>query len=246
MFCRMPTTATASRIRTHRSRTTQRRSRLRPYTQPMLCTLVKEPFDDVGWIFESKFDGMRVLVRFDGEDLVLLSRNQKSQNRQFPEIVNAFKNRLNRPAILDGEIVCLDENGQSRFRLLQQRFHLEDPAQIEARLKEFPAYLYVFDLLWLDGDDLTDQPLERRKAILKRAVAWSNTIRNTPFVRGKGIQLLRQTCRDGGEGIIAKRLGTPYVPGERSPDWLKIKCLGRQEFVIGGFTDPQRSRVGLG
>ncbi|HEY7087954.1 MAG TPA: non-homologous end-joining DNA ligase [Tepidisphaeraceae bacterium] len=212
----------------------------------MLCTLVKDAFDDQAWIFEPKLDGMRLLVRFDGTNLTLLSRNQKSQNLQFPEIVEGLAESLHKPAILDGEIVSLDEYGQSRFRHLQQRFHVEDPSEIKARARRFPAYLYVFDILWLSGNDLTAQPLERRKAILKRAVAWSSVIRHTRSVTGKGIQMLRQACREGSEGIIAKRLGAPYLPGERSGDWLKIKCLGRQEFVIGGFTDPQRSRVGLG
>src|SRR4051812_34721864 len=96
---------------------------------PMLCTLVDEAFDGPGWTFEPKFDGLRILARFDGDDLTLLSRNGKPQEARFPEIAEGLREALARPAILDGEVVCLDENGKTSFRSLQQRFHLEDPEE---------------------------------------------------------------------------------------------------------------------
>jgi len=213
--------------------------------QPMLCTLVARPFDHPKWIFESKYDGLRVLGRFDGKELTLLSRNNQRQNFQFPEIVAGLRAGLSRPAVVDGEVVCFDERGQSSFRALQQRFHLKDAAEVEKRMHGYPAFVYLFDLLYLDRYDLMALPLRERKAILHESVRWSDRVRWTETLEGTGPRLLRQACREGREGIIGKHLDSRYVQG-RSDWWVKVKCLGRQEFVIGGFTDPQRSRVGLG
>jgi bifunctional non-homologous end joining protein LigD len=212
---------------------------------PMLCTLAAEPFDNPDWIVEPKYDGLRVLGRFDGRTLTLLSRNQASQNFQFPDVVAALRDSLPRPAIVDGEIVCLDPEGRSSFRALQQRFHPKNANEVEARMKEHPAYLYLFDVLYVDGYDVTSLPLRERKELLRQLVRWSDRIRWTELQRDNGRALLQKACREGSEGIIMKHLGSPYVHS-RSPWWVKVKCIGRQEFVIGGFTDPQRSRVGLG
>src|SRR6266404_9031774 len=133
---------------------------------PMLCTLVAEPFDNPAWIFEPKYDGLRILGRFDGRELILLSRNQAAQNFQFPDIVEALQASLTRPAIVDGEIVCFDEHGQSSFRSLQQRFHLKNAREVEARRKQHPAYIYLFDLLYVDQYDITTLPLKDRKKLL--------------------------------------------------------------------------------
>src|SRR5262245_31737747 len=224
--------------------------RLRPSSLPdapvpMLATLAAEPFDNPNWIFEPKYDGLRVLIRFDGEELTLISRNGKTQNFQFPDVVAGLEKALTRPTVLDGEIVCFDAEGRTSFRALQQRFHLLDPAEIRARAKRHPAYLFLFDLLWLDGQDLSGEPLAERKRLLREAVAWSDRVRWTEFREGEGKALFRDACRRGDEGVIGKLLTSPYV-GRRHPAWVKVKCLGRQEFVIGGFTDPQRSRVGIG
>jgi bifunctional non-homologous end joining protein LigD len=212
---------------------------------PMLCTLVAEPFDNPEWMFEPKFDGLRVLGRFDGRQVVLVSRNGKSQNLQLPEIVDALESSLKKPAIVDGEVVALDEHGRSSFRLLQQRFHLQDVRMIEERRRRFPASIYLFDLLYFDRFDLRSLPLEDRKNLLETSVCWSDTVRWTDYHWRTGKTLWQRACREGSEGIIAKQRQSRYVAG-RSAAWLKIKCIGRQEFVIGGFTDPQHSRVGLG
>jgi bifunctional non-homologous end joining protein LigD len=216
-----------------------------PDFAPMLCTLVAQPFDNADWIFEPKYDGLRVLGRFDGAELVLLSRNNQSQNFQFPDVADALRESLARPAVVDGEVVCFDEHGGTSFRALQQRFHLKDVAEVRARMRKYPAYLHLFDILYLDGDDLTGRPLEERKRLLRDAVRWSDRVRWTEFERANGTALWRQACRAGEEGIIGKHLQSRY-PGGRSDRWVKVKCIGKQEFVIGGFTDPQRSRVGLG
>jgi bifunctional non-homologous end joining protein LigD len=223
---------------------------LKPTTMPkhpplMQCTLVAEPFDDPNWIFEPKLDGLRVLCWFDGRHQHLLSRQYKAQNTQFPEVMNALHTSLPYPVILDGEVVCLDANGNSSFRLLQQRLHLHDPTVIEARMRQYPAYLYIFDLLYLDHYDVSGLPLEQRKGLLSQSVRWSDRIRWTEYTPEKGTQLFQDKCERGGEGVVGKHRQSLYVPG-RSRSWVKIKCLSRQEFVIGGFTDPKGSRVGLG
>jgi bifunctional non-homologous end joining protein LigD len=217
-----------------------------PHVDPMLCTLVAKPFDDKAWVFEPKLDGLRVIARYDGKQLSLLSRNDKPQEFQFPEIVEALRRSLKVPAILDGEIVCLDEHGLPSFRKLQQRFHITDARTVQHRMAQFPAYIYLFDILYFEAEDVREQPLTKRKQILRRAISpWRKPLFWTEGIRGKGSELLDQICRHGGEGIVAKRLDSTYV-STRSGAWLKIKCCGRQEFVIGGWTDPQRTRVGLG
>jgi bifunctional non-homologous end joining protein LigD len=212
---------------------------------PMLCTLVDRAFDSPKWIFEPKFDGLRILARFDGQDVTLVSRNNKPQELRFPEIAEAIRKSLDRPAIVDGEVVCFDAEGRTSFRELQQRFHLDDPDEIRRRMERHPAFIYFFDILHLDGRELTGLPLETRKDWLDRAVTWSDRVRRTEFERGGGVALLDRACKGGDEGIVGKRLDSRYVPG-RADAWVKIKCVGRQEFAIGGWTDPQRSRVGLG
>ena len=212
---------------------------------PMLCTLVDSAFDSPDGTFEPKFDGLRVLARFDGSELTLLSRNNKPQEPRFPEIGEGLRQSLRHAAIIDGEVVCLDEAGKPSFRELQQRFHLDAAEEIRRRIERHPAFLYAFDVLYLDRFDVTRLPLARRRELLGEAVAWSDRIRLTASVPAKGIEEWRRACEASEEGIVGKRLDSPYVPG-RSDAWVKIKCVGRQEFVIAGWTDPQRSRVGLG
>jgi DNA ligase D-like protein (predicted ligase) len=211
----------------------------------MAATLVGEPFDDGNWVFEPKFDGLRVLSYFDGRDIRLISRNDKPQESMFPDVAAALRKGLREPAVVDGEIVCFDDKGRTSFRALQQRFHLKNAAVIDARRKKYPASIILFDLLWLDGRDVTIEPLSERKRLLHRTVRWSGRVRWTESEPGRGTARFLAACRRGEERIMAKLAGSPYVAG-RSAAWVKIKCIGRQEFVIGGFADPQRSRVGLG
>jgi bifunctional non-homologous end joining protein LigD len=213
--------------------------------EPMLASLAAEPFDHPDWISEPKYDGLRVLARFDGRDVALISRNHKSQNFQFPEIADGIRAALDRPAILDGEVVCFDDRGRSSFRALQQRFHLLDEGEVRERAEKYPAYIYLFDILHFASRDVAGLPLRDRKEVLRQAVRWSDVVRETPFRRGHGTEALEAACRAGEEGIMTKDSNAPYTPG-RGAAWIKVKCVGRQEFVIGGFTDPQRSRVGLG
>ena len=213
--------------------------------QPMLCTLISEPFDDPNWIFEPKFDGQRMLGRFDGRKVGLISRLGNDDAHWFPELIGPFQKSLGKRGVVDGEIVCLDEHGRSSFRMLQQRFHLSDPREIARRAELFPAYFYLFDILYIDRYDVTALPLIERKKILRDAVKWRDRIRWTEFKPRYCTRLFREACRRGEEGIIGKLIDSRYV-FRRSRDWVKIKCLARQEFVIGGFTEPQGSREGIG
>ncbi len=212
---------------------------------PMLCTLVDAAFDDPDWTFEPKFDGLRIIAHFDGHEVTLLSRNEKSQGLRFPEIVAGLRESLQHPSIVDGEIVCLDGQGRASFRSVQQRFHVDDPGEIRRSMEQYPAYIYLFDILDLDGQDVSKLPLSRRRELLEGEVAWSDRVRLTESQVARGIDRWRRACERGEEGIVAKRLDSVYVSG-RSDAWVKVKCVDRQELAIGGWTDPQRSRVGLG
>jgi bifunctional non-homologous end joining protein LigD len=179
---------------------------------------------------------LRILARFDRREVTLLSRNNQPQNFQFPEIAAALRQALDRPAVVDGEVVCFDEQARTSFRALQQRFHLKGAKEVAERMRQQPAFLYLFDIPYFDGHDVSGLPLVERKELLRAAVRWSDRVLWTEYQEANGKELLRQACRAGLEGIVAKHRDSPYVPA-RSAWW---------EFVIGGFTDPQRSRIGLG
>ncbi len=197
---------------------------------PMLATLIDEPFDKEGWIFEIKWDGYRAL----GSKENLISRGQKSFNQRFPTILDALKH-LPGSFVLDGEIVLFDAKGRSDFQLLQNYY----------KRKEGTPYYCVFDLLSLNGKDLCDRPLIERKALLKKLVRGSKLIRYSNHIETKGKTLFRAVKKRGLEGIIAKKADSAYQ-FHRTRDWLKIKTKRRQEVVIGGFTAPRGSRQKLG
>ena len=210
----------------------------------MLATLT-EVFPTEGkWVYEPKLDGVRALVYASGGEARLYSRNRKLLNDAYPELVDALSTAVRGDVVLDGEIVAFDsKRGITSFSRLQQRMQLRDP--VRARRSQVPVYLYLFDCLYYDGVDLTGLPLLDRKAVLRDAVGYDDPIRFTPYKANGGVAMLRAACEQGAEGIIAKRATSRYV-STRSTDWLKLKCLRRQEFVIGGYTAPQGSRERLG
>lgn len=186
-----------------------------------------------GWLFERKLDGIRCLAARDGGPVRLLSRNDLSMNARYPEIAEALKGQAPTRFAVDGEVVAFDGAQTSFARLAQRgRTHV-------------PVYLYAFDLLHLDGHDVTELALRERKTLLRKAFAWEGALRWTPHRRGDGAALLRDACRRGWEGLIAKRDDSRYT-ASRSRDWLKLKCSAEQELVIGGYTAPHGSRVELG
>ena len=201
--------------------------------EPMKAVLTEERFSDPGWIFERKLDGIRCIAIKAETGVRLLSRNHLSLNSRFPEVVEALEREPATHFVLDGEVVAFD-GAQTSFARLQQRG--ERPVQL---------FLYVFDLLHLDGEDTTELPLRERKAILRRALEFKGPIRLTPHRNRDGEALYAEACRKGWEGVIAKRADSPYTHG-RSRDWLKFKCSAQQELVIGGFTAPKGSRTDLG
>src|SRR5262245_42255483 len=184
------------------TRTPSRRRVAPPEFRPMTANLVDRPFDHPDWVFEPKLDGLRVLARFDGRSVSLVSRNDKPQEAVFPDVAAALRAALRRPAVADGEVVCFDADGRTSFRALQQRFHLTDPAEVRARAARFPAFVYLFDLPWLDGRDLTAEPLAERKRLLRDAVRWSDRVRWTEVREAEGKELFRAACRHGDEGVI--------------------------------------------
>ena len=198
--------------------------------------LVATPPTGDRWIHELKLDGFRMGVLISPGDVRIISRNDNDYTNQFPEVAEAARKLAVKQAVLDGEVVVLDKNGISRFQLLQQL----------GESRRGLAY-FVFDLLSLDGEDLTRLPLEERKTRLKKLLGRrTGIIRYTDHVDGDGRKVLAKACALGAEGIISKLRDAPYRVGARSSDWLKIKCIKRQEFVVGGFTDPSGSRVGVG
>ncbi len=199
----------------------------------MKATLSKKRFSDPGWIFERKLDGIRCIAVRDGSSTRLLSRNNLSLAERYPEIATAIADQETARFAVDGEVVAFDGSATS-FATLAQRSR-----------RHVPVYLYVFDLLWLDGRDLRALPLRRRKQLLRRALTFTDPLRLTTYRKGAGEELLAYACAHGWEGVIAKRADSVYT-ARRSPDWLKLKCELGQELVIGGYTAPRGSRQEFG
>ena len=213
------------------------------FVQPMLATATPRRFSDPDWLFEPKLDGVRTLALYDSQGTRLVSRNRNDVTASYPEIAAALDDALEADdAVLDGEVVAF-AGGRSSFGRLQQRIHLTGARRIAAT--GVPVYYYAFDLLRWDGHDATRVPLRQRKALLRDAVSWVDPLRYCAHVEGDGESLFAQACRDGEEGVIAKRAASRYVSG-RSRDWLKMKCVREQEVVIGGFTEPTGARAGIG
>jgi bifunctional non-homologous end joining protein LigD len=201
---------------------------------PMLATLADEPFDDPQWIFEIKWDGYRCLTHVAGGKATLYSRNHVVLNDHYPELAAALKGAPHE-AILDGEIVVLDEHGKPIFQALQQ-YRKRSGGQLR---------YFVFDILEFKGRDVRQLPLLKRKQLLKQAVPKSDLITINDHIEAHGSTFFAAAQRAGLEGIIAKQKHSPYI-STRSPLWLKIKTHLRQEAVIGGFTAPRRSRKEFG
>lgn len=212
------------------------------WIQPMLATLTDDPFSDEAWIYERKLDGVRCLAFRDGGRVRLLSRNRKPQNPNYPELVEVIGAQKPRDFVVDGEIVAF-EKGLTSFSRLQQRMKIADPER--ARRTGVAVYYYLFDLVHLEGRDTTRLPLRERKALLRRALRFRDPLRFSAHRNEEGVGYLEEACRKGWEGLIAKRADSTYVE-RRSRDWLKFKCVARQEMVVGGWTDPQGGRIGLG
>ena len=207
---------------------------VKPDLRPMLATLTDKPFNDPDWVFETKWDGFRALAMAAPNHAALYSRNGHDISQKYPTISVALA-KIWREAVIDGELVALDEHGRSRFQLLQ------NVGRNSARL------LYcVFDLLYLDGKDLRGNTLLERKAELAKILPKSALLRYSAHVIGEGIKAFKSAERAHEEGVIAKLASGRYYSGERTREWLKIKASHEQEVVIIGFTAPRRSRKYFG
>jgi len=199
----------------------------------MKAVLTDERFSDPDWIYERKLDGFRCIAIRDGDRVRLLSRNDLSMNGRFPTIAAALEDQPCRRFAIDGEVVAFS-GGQTSFAKLA-----------DAREGRAKVFYYVFDITWLDGEDVRPRPLRERKRLLRDAIDFGDPIRFSTHRNGDGVDYYEEACRKGWEGLIAKRADSPYVT-TRSRDWLKFKCEHGQEFVIGGFTAPRRSREEFG
>ena len=210
----------------------------------MKATLAKLPGDDEGWGYEVKWDGVRAIAYCPPGHLRLESRSLREITREYPELGALPKALAGRPAVFDGEIVAFGDDGRPSFQRLQRRMHVGSAAEARRRAKEIPVTYVIFDLLHHDGESLFDRSYEERRERLESLgledVAWQ-----TPrYHRGDGAALLAATREQGLEGIVAKRLDSPYRPGRRSREWLKVKNVRSQELVIGGWVPGKGRREG--
>ncbi len=210
-----------------------------------------------GWTYEPKYDGMRVLADISARRVRLVTRNGKEKQAQFPEVVAALRSfaaRIGHSVVLDGEVVARRRRSRSNapaaseFQPLQARMHLKNAREISRLSVEAPATLVVFDLLRDGRATLTARPWSERRARLETLFAAMSEDRALRIsdTSARGATMLARARRAGWEGIIAKRTDARYRPGARSDDWLKLKLQFRAEFVVGGFTEPRRSRPYLG
>jgi len=202
--------------------------------KPMLATLTDEAFDDAGWIYEIKWDGYRAIGAWDGREAGLYSRNGQDFSQKYPPVYEALR-KLKKPAVIDGEIVVLDDSGRSRFELLQNY-----------GTREGNLAYYVFDILWLDGHDLRGLPLVQRKEILRSTLPSGGPLRYSDHIEDRGKDFFKSARKQKLEGIMAKNGQSTYKSGARSDQWLKVKTHLGQEAIICGFTEPRGSRKYIG
>lgn len=199
--------------------------------QPMLATLVEEPFDKPGWVYEEKYDGDRVLAYKEGDRVRLLSRNGKDRTDRFPRIAAAIRKLKPATLLLDGEVIVFDRKNVPRFQLLQQG--------------KGEAVYAVFDCLFREGQDLRREALSERRAAMEQSIGASKLLLPSRKLAANGIKAFRIAQRRGYEGLVAKDLSSPYVEA-RSNQWLKVKVHQEDEFVIAGYTKPAGSRQHFG
>ena len=203
--------------------------------QPMLATLVKEPFQQPGWVYEEKYDGYRILAYKEGARVTLLSRNAKDRTAHFNTVADAVRALRHQTLLLDGEVVAFDPRGVSRFQLLQN---------LASKL-----HYAVFDCLYVDGRDLRAEPLESRRAALEKILGKPLGKQPTLFASARlasnGLKAYEIAKQKGFEGVVAKDESSSYIQG-RSAKWLKFKVKQEDEFIIIGYTAPSGVREHFG
>ena len=212
---------------------------------PMLATSIAQPFDGSEWLFEIKWDGYRAVAFIESGKIRLVSRNQNDLTARYPELKDLPNFVKAKNAILDGEVVALDEQGRASFSLMQQRTGFRPGGRRAATNADVPVLYYAFDLLYLDGYDWRRVPLEDRKKKLASILATGDSLRYSDHYEQQGKALFEIARQKGLEGILAKRRDSIYQE-RRSGEWLKIKIRHRLEAVIGGYTEPEGSRAHFG
>lgn len=203
--------------------------------KPMMASVMKQPFNKKDWIFEIKWDGYRAIAELENGKAILYSRNLKSYNDKFPEIIHNLIH-LKKDAIFDGEIVALNQDGKADFQLLQDY----------SKRREGKIVYYVFDLLYLDGYDLRAKPLIERKNLLKSLISNIKNIKYSDHIEEKGKDLFKAAIKAGVEGIMSKDAKSPYLSGKRSWFWVKIKQKNTTEAIVVGYTEPENGRKYFG
>jgi bifunctional non-homologous end joining protein LigD len=211
---------------------------------PMQARLSALPPSEEGWAVEVKWDGVRAIAYCRPGRLRLRTRNLNDVTSQYPEVRRLSRQLGARDAVLDGELVAFDEQGRPSFERLQQRIHQTSESVVRRRMKTHPVTYVVFDLLHLDGRDLTEEPYADRRALLDGLGLDGGSWQTPAYSTGPAAELLAASAEHGLEGIVLKRLDSRYAPGRRTGAWLKVKNLGRQEFVIGGWQPGEGRRRG--
>ena len=214
--------------------------------RPMLASVVEKPFEDPNWLFEIKWDGYRAVSFIEHGTVRLVSRNQNDLTPRYPELRELPKFIKTQNAVLDGEVVVLDEQGRSSFSLMQQRTGIRSHGRQGATRHDLPILYYVFDLLYLDGYDLRRVTLEERKRVLKEILIPGEIVRYSDHYPGEqGVALFEVAKQKGLEGILAKKRNSCYEE-RRTSEWLKIKITQTIDCVVGGYTDPEGTRQHFG
>ena len=255
---RRPAKPATAQAAPRRRPTTTRQTPARPMSsravgrlEPMYASIGTSIPDGEGWTFEPKYDGIRVLAFVTKDAVRLITRNGNDKTKQFPEIAEALRalgRKAERELVVDGEIIAVVDGEVARFQALQDRMHVKDRGAIGEFASTQPAAIALFDIL-VDGPDiLLKEPWSTRRKHLERALRrrTNDRVRLSESIPADGEEMLERVRRDGWEGVIAKRTDSTYEPGIRSKAWLKLKIEHRQEFVVGGWTEPRNTREHIG
>jgi len=211
--------------------------------EPMMAKLVaKPPAPDGAWGFEFKWDGIRAEAYVEGGTVRLVSRSGETITSRYPEVHALGRALGSKEVILDGEIVALDDKGRPSFEEIQQRMGLTSESEIRRKMREVPVTYMIFDLMWLDGHSLVKETYAKRRQELDGLKLKGASWQTPPFEKGGGPEMLEASRKAGLEGIMGKKLESPYEPGRRSGYWVKVKNRNRQEFVIGGWLEGEGKR----
>jgi bifunctional non-homologous end joining protein LigD len=214
------------------------------FIEPMRARQVETPPEGGQWGYEIKWDGVRAMARVERGELTLCSRRGERMTYRYPELQAIGDDLDGSDVMLDGEVVAFDDSGVPRFQRLQKRMGLTTESTIRRRVREVPVTFVAFDLVWLDDRKLVDEPYERRRELLAGLDFDGPCWQSPGYHRGSGARLLEVARERGLEGIVAKRLDSPYCPGRRTSYWLKSRARRGQEFVIGGYNPGEGSRRG--